>query len=104
MTKIIHVGLHNFAQEVLQSNKPVLVDFYSPGCGPCRLQTPVLEELAVEHPNVKVVKLDVSEEPELALQFKVIAVPTLLVFRSGQVVKSARGLQDKRRLVKLLEE
>ena len=103
MTRIPEVGLHNWTAEVLQADRPVLVDFYSPTCGPCRLQTPVLEELAVERPDLKIVKVDVSNNPELAVHHQIAAVPTLMLVRNGQVVDSLRGLQNRNRLLYFLE-
>lgn len=103
MNTIPEVGLHNWTAEVLQSDRPVLVDFYSPTCGPCRLQTPVLEQLAVERPDLKIVKLDVTENPELAVHHQIVAVPTLMLIRNGQVVDRLRGLQNRERLLTFLE-
>jgi|SRR5690606_10283680 len=98
---MIDVGLRNFTAEVLQHDGPVLVDFYSPTCGPCRAQLPILQQLELE--GHKVVKLDVTEEPELAVHYQVSAVPTLLVFQKGNVVSNFRGLQPKQRLAEALE-
>lgn len=103
MNKIPEVTLGNWTAEVLQSDRPVLVDFYSPTCGPCRLQTPVLEQLAVERPDLKIVKLDVTENPELAVHRQIAAVPTLMLVRNGQVVDRLRGLQNRDRLLYFLE-
>lgn len=103
MSKIPEVGLHNWTSEVLQSDQPVLVDFFSPTCGPCRLQTPVLEGLAVERPDLKIVKVDVSNNPELAVHHGIAAVPTLMLVRNGQVVDRLRGLQNRDRLLYFLE-
>lgn len=103
MSKIPEVGLHNWTAEVLQSDRPVLVDFFSPTCGPCRMQTPVLEELAAERQDLKIVKLDVSENPELAVHHQIAAVPTLMLVNNGQVVDSLRGLQNRDRLLYFLE-
>lgn len=103
MTNIPEVTLGNWTAEVLQSDRPVLVDFYSPTCGPCRMQTPVLEELAVERPDLKIVKLDVSENPELAVHHQIAAVPTLILLRNGQAVDRLRGLQNRHRLLTFLE-
>lgn len=103
MTNIPEVTLGNWTAEVLQSDRPVLVDFYSPTCGPCRMQTPVLEALAVERPDLRIVKLDVSENPELAVHHQIAAVPTLLLIRNGEVVDRLRGLQNRERLLYVLE-
>lgn len=103
MSKIPEVGLGDWTAEVLQSDRPVLVDFYSPTCGPCRLQTPVLEELATERPDLKIVKLDVTENPELAVHHQIAAVPTLILLRNGEVMDRLRGLQNRHRLLTFLE-
>lgn len=103
MSSIPEVTLGNWTAEVLQSDRPVLVDFYSPTCGPCRMQTPVLEELAIERSDLKIVKVDVTENPELAVHHQIAAVPTLLLVMNGQVVDRLRGLQNRDRLLTFLE-
>lgn len=93
-----------FQDQVLKSDVPVLVDFWSPGCGPCRLQESVLTELATEADGqFEVKKINVWDEPELATQFQISAVPTLLVFKNGEVVKSLLGYQDKTKLLRVLQ-
>jgi thioredoxin 1 len=94
-----------FDNEVLASAIPVLVDFWSPTCGPCRLQEPVLHELANEaQGRFHVTKINVWDEPDLATRFQISAVPTLLIFREGQVVRSLVGYQDKPKLLRALHE
>src|SRR3954463_5596201 len=94
----------SFAADVEQSSVPVLVDFWAEWCGPCRMMNPILEEFAGEHGNVKVVKLNVDENPEAARRFKVLSIPTLLVFKDGDVVKQMVGAMSKTRLEEAMAE
>ena len=96
---IAHITNQNFKEEVLQSDLPVLVDFWAPWCGPCRMLAPVLEELDGDLAGkVKVAKVNVDEEMELAAQFQVASIPTLLLFENGQAVRRAVGAQPKAKL------
>lgn len=93
----------NFQQEVLQSEKPVLVDFWATWCGPCRMMTPVLEELAAEKGDaLKVCKINVDNEPELAEQFGVMSIPTFILFHGGNVASKTVGAHSKADLVSIL--
>ena len=95
----------NFASEVLNSDKPVLVDFWAEWCGPCRMVAPILDEIAVEHgEKLKIVKLNTDEESALAIQYGVQSIPTLHVFKGGQVVKTVVGAKPKPALLKDLAE
>lgn len=96
--KPVTVGLGNFGAEVLQSDRPVLVDFWAPWCGPCKAVAPVLDAIAKE--GHKVAKVDITEEPELAEHYKVNSLPTFLVFKRGEVVNKLVGLRSKADLVK----
>ena len=82
---IFNLTKDNFAQEVIQSDKTVLVDFYADWCGPCKMQGPVLEELASERSDVKVCKLNIDDERELALEYGVMSIPTLMIVKNGEV-------------------
>ena len=98
----IQVNKDNFQEVVLNSDKPVLVDFWASWCGPCRMVAPVLEEIANERSDVKVCKINVDEEPELAGRYNVMSIPTLLVMKNGQVVNQAVGARPKSQILSLL--
>ena len=93
----------NFQQEVLQSQEPVLVDFWAPWCGPCRIVQPHLEELAGERDDLRVVKLNVDDNPQTAANYNVMSIPTILLFKNGQVAHQIVGALPKNRLVQELE-
>ena len=93
----------NFQAEVLEADKPVLVDFWAPWCGPCRIVAPHLEELAGEREDLRIVKLNVDENPQTAAKFDVMSIPTLIVFRNGQAAKTIIGALPKKRLEQELE-
>ena len=93
----------NFKTVVLEADKPVLVDFWATWCGPCRMQAPILEAFAGEHPEIKVGKVNVDENPELAEKFGIMSIPTLLVFKDGKLVKTAVGLHDKGGLAEMVK-
>ena len=98
----LHITVNNFEQEVLQSDKPVLIDFWASWCGPCRMQTPVIEELSKELSDVKVGKINVDEEASLAAKYNIMSIPTLMVVKDGKVVNTAVGLQSKAALLHML--
>lgn len=92
----------NFTQEVIHSELPVLLDFWAPWCGPCRMVGPLLDEIARERADVKVGKVNVDEQPELASQFGIMSIPTLVVMKSGQVVDQVIGARPKDQILALL--
>ena len=92
----------DFNEKVLQSDKPVLIDFWATWCGPCQMQGPIVEELSEELTDVLVGKVNVDEEPDLAERYNVMSIPTLLVFKNGEVVQKAVGLQTKENLLDML--
>lgn len=94
----------NFEEKVLQSEKPVLVDFWASWCGPCRMVSPIVDEIAAERNDIAVGKVDVDDQPELAAQFGIMSIPTLLVFKNGAVVQKTVGVQPKERLLALLDQ
>ena len=98
----IHVNKNNFNQEVLNSDKPVLLDFWAPWCGPCRMVSPVVDEIASERGDIKVGKVNVDEQPELAAQFGVMSIPTLVVMKGGKVVNKMVGARPKAQILAML--
>ena len=98
----ISVNKNNFNQEVLNSDKPVLMDFWAPWCGPCRMVVPLVEEIAKERSDIKVVKINVDEEQELAMQFGVMSIPTLVVMKNGKVVNQVIGARPKAQILAML--
>jgi thioredoxin 1 len=93
----------NFQAEVLESETPVLVDFWAPWCGPCRVVAPVLEEIAAERENLRIVKLNIDENQETAARYQVLSIPTMILFKGGEPVKTVIGAYPKKRLEQELE-
>lgn len=100
---VLHINHESFEKIIAQDGKTVLVDFWATWCGPCRMIAPVLEEVAKECPDVTVCKVDVDEERELALEYGVSSIPTLLVFRDGKVVNQSIGAMPKERILAMLQ-
>ncbi|MBO4979225.1 MAG: thioredoxin [Clostridia bacterium] len=98
----INIGNHNFQNEVLNSDRKVLVDFWAPWCGPCRMVVPLVEEIAEERSDIKVCKVNVDENPELAERFGVMSIPTLVVMKDGEIVNQAVGARTKEEILALL--
>ena len=103
MADIKHVTDSDFQAEVLESEQPVLVDFWAPWCGPCRVVAPVLEEIADERDNLRIVKLNIDENQQTAMNYQILAIPTMVLFRDGQEAKRIQGAMPKRRLEAELE-
>ena len=102
MMSIINISTSNFQDEVLRSDRTVLLDFWAPWCGPCRMVGPILEEIARERADVKVGKVNVDEQPELAGQFGVMSIPTLVVMKDGKVANQTVGARPKGQILALL--
>lgn len=98
----ININKSNFQSEVLNSEKKVLLDFWAPWCGPCRMVVPLVEEIAHERPDIKVGKVNVDEETELASQFGVMTIPTLVVMEKGKILRQTVGAMPKEEILKLL--
>ena len=99
---ILNVTKENFRSEVMESKQPVLLDFWAAWCGPCRMVSPVVDEIAAERSDIKVGKVNVDEQPELAGAFQVMSIPTLVVMREGKVVHQAVGARPKQQILELL--
>ena len=99
---VIHIDRNNFKSEVLDSDRPVLLDFWAPWCTPCRMVGPILDEIAGERSDIKVAKVNVDEQPELAGQFGVMSIPTLVVVKEGRIVQQAMGARPKAQILSML--
>ncbi len=98
----ININQSNFQNEVMNSDKPVLLDFWAPWCGPCRMVVPIVEEIARERSDIKVGKINVDENPELAAQFGVMSIPTLVVMKNGRIVNQSMGAKPKNAILAML--
>ena len=98
----INVNHLNFHNEVINSDRKVLLDFWAPWCGPCRMVVPMVEQIAQERPDIKVVKINVDENPELASRYGVMTIPTLMVMENGQLLNQARGARPKQAILAML--
>ncbi|WP_434310235.1 thioredoxin [Hominifimenecus sp. rT4P-3] len=98
----INIDKNNFQSEVMSSDKPVLLDFWAPWCGPCRMIAPAMEEIAKERSDIKVGKVNIDEQPELARQFNITSIPTLMVIKDGKIVNQSMGARPKSAILAML--
>ena len=101
--EIIKVNGQNFEEEVIKSEKPVLIDFYADWCGPCKMLSPIIDEVAEENTDIKVVKVNVDDAQDLAMKYQVMSIPTLVVIKKGEEVNRSVGLIDKAQVLNLIK-
>ena len=99
---VININNNNFQDEVMHSEKLVLLDFWASWCGPCRMVSPIVDEIAAERSDIKVCKINVDEQPELAARFGVMSIPTLVVIKNGKVINQAVGARPKAQILAML--
>ena len=99
---VIELNKENFENEVLRSDKPVLIDFWASWCGPCRMVVPIVHEIAEEHPEIKVCTVNIDEQPELASNFDVMSIPALFVVKDGKVTNSSVGARPKNQILAMI--
>ena len=98
----ININKNNFQNEVMNSDKPVLLDFGAPWCAPCRMVVPIVEEIASEHADIKVGKINIDEQPELANKFGIMSIPTLAVMKNGKIIQQVSGARPKNAILQML--
>ena len=98
----ININKNNFQNEIMDSEKTVLLDFWAPWCAPCRMVVPIIEEIANERPDIKVGKINVDEQPELASKFGIMSIPTLVVMKNGKIVQQVSGARSKNAILEML--
>ena len=98
----ININKNNFQNEIMDSEKTVLLDFWAPWCAPCRMVVPIMEEIAGERPDIKVGKINVDEQPELASKFGIMSIPTLVVMKNGKIVQQVSGARPKKAILEML--
>ena len=99
---IINITNQNYQKEIMESDQTILLDFWAEWCGPCKIITPVIDEIANENPNLKVCKINVDEQPELANRFHVMSIPSLFVMKEGQIINQSVGAKTKEEILKML--
>lgn len=100
---VVSINNNNFENEVLKSDRPVLLDFYADWCGPCKMVSPVVDQIASEYPEYKVVKVNVDEQPELASKFNIMSIPALFVVKNGEIVNKSVGAKPKSKILEMLK-
>lgn len=100
--KVLHINKDNFYKEVLDSDKPVLLDFFASWCGPCRMVGPILDEIAEEREDIKVCKVNIDEQPELAHRYRIMTIPTLMVLKDGNIVEQSVGAKPKHQILAMV--
>ena len=98
----ININKNNFQNEIMDSEKTVLLDFWAPWCAPCRMVVPIIEEITGERPDIKVGKINVDEQPELASKFGIMSIPTLVVMKNGKIVQQVSGVRPKNAILEML--
>lgn len=99
---VLNITMNNFQKEVIQSEQPVLLDFWASWCGPCRMVGPIVDEIAEERSDIKVGKINVDEQRELAATFQIISIPTLVVMKDGKIVNQVMGARPKQQIISML--
>lgn len=99
---VLNITTENFQKEVLESKEPVLIDFFADWCGPCKMVSPIIDEIAEEKKDIKVGKINVDQQGELAMEYQVMSIPTLMVFLDGKVIRKSMGAQNRQQILSML--